>query len=202
MVAALCGLCNSAVIVHWVKRSLVRVSPGKAMPRHHTYPLLLIGTVSGIGALGRSVADAMIFIGVTSLLVSQVTIDITAHRLMRLPTVFCTVVVCLGLWYRELTSGSLFTAAHTTASSLVVPTIFGLCALKRPQNLGLGDVLIAIPLSMAVASVGVWLLPWWVLGASASGSIHGAFVKLRGRRTVPFGPHLLLWAWLVLLIGV
>lgn len=206
MISAFCGLVTSAVIVLGAKRSLLRVSPGKTAPRFTAYSLSIIGVVSGIQVLERSVADATILIGVSSLLISQVTIDITAHRLMRFPTVVCTVVVCVALWYRELSGApiehSLDDVVYLTACSLFVPAIFGLFSLRRPQDLGRGDVLIAFPLSMAVASVSAWLLPWWLLAASTSGSVHGAVVKCRGERTIPFGPHLLIWAWLLLVVGI
>jgi len=42
---------------------------------------------------------------------------------------------------------------------------------------------------------------WWQLVAATTGAVHAVWVRVRsGSSHVPFGPHLLVAAWLMLLI--
>jgi len=86
--------------------------------------------------------------------------------------------------------------------SFTVPGLLALLARLRPQALGFGDVLLTVPLSLALTRVDVKLLLWWLLAASITGALHGIAAAVKGRKTIPFGPHLLLWSWLFLLLNL
>jgi prepilin signal peptidase PulO-like enzyme (type II secretory pathway) len=94
-------------------------------------------------------------------------------------------------------------AVTAVGIAAVVVTVFALLHRLSPRSLGWGDVLLVTPLSLAVAHVAIERVLWWQLMASTTGALHALVARrLRGTRSIPFGPHLLLAAWLVLLASV
>jgi len=56
---------------------------------------------------------------------------------------------------------------------------------------------------LSVALVSANSVVVWQLLASGSGAVHAIAGRLSaGNRTIPFGPHLLFGAWLVLVVSV
>jgi prepilin signal peptidase PulO-like enzyme (type II secretory pathway) len=65
--------------------------------------------------------------------------------------------------------------------------------------LGFGDVLLALPLAFAVAIVMPERLVAWQLLSAVSGALHGFGLRLSRRGSyLPFGPHLIVGAWVVI----
>jgi hypothetical protein len=86
------------------------------------------------------------------------------------------------------------------AALMAVVVVLHWCS---PAALGWGDVLLVAPLALAVVSVRSYSLFVWLLLASSSAAVHGlALWRRSGRSHVPFGPHLLGAAWLVLVYSV
>jgi prepilin signal peptidase PulO-like enzyme (type II secretory pathway) len=108
--------------------------------------------------------------------------------------VYCISAVDRGWWLEVLVSWG---------SALAVVALFGVLQRISPRSLGWGDVLLVAPLALAVAFVSVSQLPVWLMIAAGTAAIHGALLRwLRGKQMLPFGPHLLVAAWLVLLVSV
>jgi leader peptidase (prepilin peptidase)/N-methyltransferase len=85
----------------------------------------------------------------------------------------------------------------------LVVAVYGLLHRLSPRSLGWGDVLLVAPLGLALGYVAADRVAAWQLLASTTGAIHALVLqRLRGVSTIPFGPHLLVAAWLVLLVSV
>jgi len=100
-------------------------------------------------------------------------------------------------------SGAFAPAAGSVLSAVVVVGVYWVLHRLSPRSLGWGDVLLVAPLTLAVAYVAVERVLWWQLLAATTGAVHGVWVRARsGHNHIPFGPHLLVGAWLVLLLSV
>jgi leader peptidase (prepilin peptidase) / N-methyltransferase len=94
-------------------------------------------------------------------------------------------------------------AGAAVSVAAVVVAAYALLHRLSPRSLGWGDVLLVAPLGLAIGYVAVDRVVVWQLLASTTGAIHALMLRrLRGVRTIPFGPHLLVAAWLVLLVSV
>lgn len=87
--------------------------------------------------------------------------------------------------------------------TLFVAGMYGLLHRTSPKSLGWGDVLLVAPLTLAVAYVAIERVLWWQLLAAVTGALHAVAARVLGARNhVPFGPHLLFGAWLMLLLSL
>ena len=94
-------------------------------------------------------------------------------------------------------------AVVAVGTAAVVVATYALLHRLSPRSLGWGDVLLVAPLGLALGYVAADRVAVWQLLASTTGAIHALMLRrLRGVRTIPFGPHLLVAAWLVLLASV
>ena len=88
-------------------------------------------------------------------------------------------------------------------AAVAVAAVYAVLHKVSPSSLGWGDVLLVVPLALAVGYVALDRVAVWQLLASVTGALHALVARrLRGTRSIPFGPHLLLAAWLVLLASV
>ena len=151
----------------------------------------------------NSIVDRSLVIVVSLLLLVQGPLDLQTRRLSRPVTAggFVTAVgiVAVDAFRSSAVSHALF--AMLLCSSVMLG--FGVLHRLSTASLGLGDVLLVAPLSLAVAYASPQNIPVWLLVASVSGAVHGALSRtIRRSRTIPFGPHLLGAAWLVLVLSV
>jgi prepilin signal peptidase PulO-like enzyme (type II secretory pathway) len=133
----------------------------------------------------------------------QIPLDLRNHELSRRVTgVGLLGVTAVGI-VAGVSAGSfqnLWTAV--LVSALLVTVYYLLHRLSR-RSLGFGDVLLVIPLSLAVSLVQPELTLAWQLAASTSGAVHAVIMRIRSRVvTVPFGPHLICSAWLVIVTNL
>lgn len=150
-----------------------------------------------------SVPKAVVITLVTSLTLLQAPLDLATRRLSR-PVTLATFAILTGVVIvDEFTSNQGDDLLSIALASLLVVLIFAALHWRSPGSLGWGDVLIAAPLSVSVASVSVEHVAWWQLMSATSGAVHAMWLRLRrGQGSIPFGPHLLLSAWLVLVVSV
>jgi prepilin signal peptidase PulO-like enzyme (type II secretory pathway) len=88
-------------------------------------------------------------------------------------------------------------------AALVMVTVYAMTHRISPSSLGWGDVLLVVPLTLAIAYVSVERVLWWQLVAASTGAVQAGWVRVRhGRSHVPFGPHLLFAAWMVLVTSL
>jgi prepilin signal peptidase PulO-like enzyme (type II secretory pathway) len=146
---------------------------------------------------------AAVTIVVSLLGVWQIPLDIRQRMLSRRATLGATLAV-LGV---ICTDAVVRRAPGRLGGSLVwVAGIGGVYAVMHrvsPHSLGFGDVLLVVPLTMAVSYVAASHVLVWQLLSALSGASHALVTRSRNRsRSVPFGPHLLIAAWLVLVLSL
>ena len=152
----------------------------------------------------ETIAGAVLAVVVAGLLMVQTPLDVRTRHLSRRATVIAvalvSAVIAIDVVGGDVGARSAVVAVGVAA---VVVAVYALLHRLSPKSLGLGDVLLVVPLTLAVAHVALHRVLWWQLLASTTGAIHALMLRrLRGVRTIPFGPHLLVAAWLVLLVSV
>jgi len=140
---------------------------------------------------------------VTVLMMVQVPLDLRTHRLSRRATTWAAVAVAIVVAVDASASGAFAPAAIGAMTAVAAVGVYWSLHLVSPRSLGWGDVLLVAPLTLAVAYVAVERVLWWQLVAATTGAVHAVWVRVRSSSThVPFGPHLLVAAWLMLVASV
>ena len=140
---------------------------------------------------------------VSALSIVQIPIEVKSRLLSRSDTLMTLFVVLSALAIGSICRDDIFILVRPLSAMAVVVGAFALVHITSPNSLGLGDVILAAPLTSAVAFLGVTQVPQWLLIASISGSLHGIVLKFRtGKSQLPFGPHMLGSACLVLLLNL
>lgn len=145
--------------------------------------------------------EFVMFAVVVILFVVQTPIDISSHRLLRAPTVLAIITISgvyLTAFLFEFKKSDLGVAL---VASAVVCGFVWMMHRVSPRSLGWGDVLLVIPLVLAVSFIEISLVAHWLLLASTSAAVHGLWRWCIQRvRVIPFGPHLIGAACLVIAI--
>jgi len=136
---------------------------------------------------------------ISALGVVQIPIDMKTRHLSRPATLFAlTCTTGIGLvssWQR----GSLQSLLFASALAGVLGGIYYFVHRLEASNLGFGDVLLVLPLAFAVAMVNPERLLVWQLLSAVLAAIHGLYFRLRKRGShLPFGPHLICGALIVI----
>ncbi|MFM8645675.1 MAG: hypothetical protein ACKODN_10840 [Actinomycetota bacterium] len=163
----------------------------------------VLGGVTGwVATSGASPRDTVLTVVIAVLTVIQAPLDVVTRRLSRYAT-----LVSLGgvlvVWVIKVVRSARSSALTALVITTVVVTVFAALHRLSPQSLGWGDVLLVAPLALSVALVSANGVVVWQLLASGSGAVHAIAGRLlAGNRPIPFGPHLLCGAWLVLVTSV
>ncbi len=162
---------------------------------------VVVGTVS-LARNENETASSTSFIAiVTALMLVQAPLDLATRRLYRSVTLVAsaaTLLVVVVAAKDEISS-----ALVALGAAVAVAAVYAVLHKVSPSSLGWGDVLLVVPLALAVGYVALDRVAVWQLLASVTGALHALVARrLRGTRSIPFGPHLLLAAWLVLLASV
>lgn len=140
---------------------------------------------------------------VTALSLVQIPLDLRFHQLSRGATLFATATILVIGGIDALLSRLWSALVVATCLSLFVCGCYGLLHRVSPRSLGFGDALLVVPLTFAVAYQAANQVIIWQLLASLSGASHALLSRARsGTKHIPFGPHLLVSAWLVLVFSV
>ena len=133
----------------------------------------------------------------------QIPLDLRTRTLSRRATLFATIVVVLALAVETISSESVRRLSLAAVMTLLVGVAYFLLHRLSTYALGLGDVLLVIPLTLAVSYGGVEPVLYWQLMAACSGALHAVVMRVwRRESSIPFGPHLLLAALAVLVASV
>ena len=165
----------------------------------------VVGSLTAlVGLRAETCAGAALAVVVAGLLIVQTPLDLRTRHLSRRATVIAaalvSVVIAIDVLGDDVGARSAVVAVGTAA---VVVAVYALLHRLSPRSLGWGDVLLVAPLGLAIGYVAADRVAVWQLLASTTGAIHALMLRrLRGVRTIPFGPHLLVAAWLVLLASV
>lgn len=129
--------------------------------------------------------------------------DLRHRSLKRSHTLVAVIAVSVTAVTDSLVQGSIIRFGTALSAVLIVGGIYWLLHRASPNSLGFGDVLLALPLSFALAWSDALLVLTWQLAASCTGAIHAATMWFRkGIRTIAFAPHLLVTASVVLALNI
>ena len=184
---------------------LTLVALDRELIRHWWWLAAVVGSVTAlVGLRAETFAGAALTVVVAGLLIVQTPMDLRTRHLSRWATVIAVAlvgaVIVVDVVGGRVGLRSLVVAFGITA---MVVAVYALLHRLSPRSLGWGDVLLVAPLGLAIGYVAADRVAVWQLLASTTGAIHALMLRrLRGVRTIPFGPHLLVAAWLVLLASV
>lgn len=133
----------------------------------------------------------------------QVPLDLSARSLSRRASILATLSVMIVVGIEAWLSHSPRSLYLAMALTLLVFGVYALLHRISPRSLGLGDVFLVLPLSLAVAHAAtINVILWQFLGAM-SGASHAVWMRCRrGQVSIAFGPHLLGSAWIMLLASL
>jgi len=203
---AVVGALAAVVVLGASQRltTLVARDIGVAHPRFPWWSYVgaaAVGAVSLARNENETASSTALIAIVTALMLVQAPLDLATRRLYRSVTLVAsaaTVLVVVAANDDDVSS-----AFAAFGAAVAVTAVYALLHRWSPSSLGWGDVLLVAPLALAVGHVALDRVAVWQLIASATGALH-ALVGRRVRRTssIPFGPHLLMAAWVVLLASV
>jgi leader peptidase (prepilin peptidase)/N-methyltransferase len=163
---------------------------------------IAFGAATGVLAADRDWLVAAALVVTAILTIVQTPIDLVLHRLTR-PTTLAALVAMVVVLGARVATTNVSSAAPMVIAAVSVTAAFAILHVVSPRSLGWGDVLIVAPLSLAVAAVSTSRVIPWLLLACCTAAAHGLLVRARhGERFVPFGPHLLVVAWLAQAVAV
>ncbi|MEY4401370.1 MAG: hypothetical protein RL072_1235 [Actinomycetota bacterium] len=179
-------------------------------PLQLRYPMwwYVFAAVIGAVTVGRVLASSntrndLFCVAITSLLLLQTPLDVTTRRLSRPVTLVALGAVVSIISVDFVLYGRASTDILIALLSLAIFGVYWLTHRMSPTSLGWGDVLIVLPLSLALSAVEKNALLTWQLLSAVFGVTHAGVNRYwRGSSTIPFGPHLLGAAWLVMVSSV
>lgn len=203
---ALVGALAGVVALVASQRLVIRVARDiGVVPKRFPWWAYVGAVVVGAVSLARNeneTASSTAFIAiVTALMLVQAPLDLVTRRLYRSVTLVASAATLLvvGVAAKDGISSALV----AFGAAVAVAAVYVVLHKVSPSSLGWGDVLLVVPLALAVGYVALDRVAVWQLLASVTGALHALVARrLRGTRSIPFGPHLLLAAWLVLLASV
>ncbi len=180
--------------------------------RHWWWLAAVVGSVTAFaGARAEAGAGTALVIVVAGLLMVQTPMDLRTRQLSRWATVIAVALVSAVIAVDAVVDVVGDGAGHSVVRTgvvavgvaAVVVAVYALLHRLSPRSLGWGDVLLVVPLGLALGYVAADRVAFWQLLASSTGAIHALVLRrMRGASGIPFGPHLLVAAWLVLLVSV
>ena len=202
-IAGVIALVASQRLVTLVARD-IGVVPAR-FPRWAYVGAAMVGAVVGAVSIARNenetASSTTLITIVTALMLVQAPLDLTTRRLYRSVTLVASAATLLVVGFAA--KDDISSALVALGATVAVAAVYMVLHKVSPSSLGWGDVLLVVPLALAVCYVALDRVAVWQLLASVTGALHALVARrLRGTRSIPFGPHLLLAAWLVLLASV
>ena len=162
---------------------------------------VIVGAVSLARNENETASSTALVAIVTALMLVQAPLDLVTRRLYRSVTLVASAATLLVVVVAA--GDDISSALVALGAAVAVAAVYVVLHKVSPSSLGWGDVLLVVPLALAVGYVALDRVAVWQLLASVTGALHALVARrLRGTRSIPFGPHLLLAAWLVLLASV
>ena len=198
-IAGVVALVVSQRLVSRVARD-IGVVPAQ-FPRWSYVGAAIVGAVSLARNEYESASSTALVAIVTALMVLQAPLDLAMRRLYRSVTLIASAATLMVVGVA--TSDDVASALPAFGATVAVMTVYVVLHKVSPSSLGWGDVLLVVPLALAVGYVALDRVAIWQLLTSATGTLHALVARrLRDSASIPFGPHLLVSAWLVLLASV
>ncbi len=162
---------------------------------------VIVGAVSLARNENETASSTALVAIVTALMLVQAPLDLATRRLYRSVTLVASAATLLVVVVAA--GDDISSALVALGAAVAVAAVYVVLHKVSPSSLGWGDVLLVVPLALAVGYVALDRVAVWQLLASVTGALHALVARrLRGTRSIPFGPHLLMAAWLVLLASV
>jgi len=140
---------------------------------------------------------------VVALCLRQIPLDVKSRVLSRQASFIATGALVMVLASELVAIGSYRWLTVGLPSTTLIVAAYFLVHRISPSGLGFGDVLLVMPLTLAVSYGGVEPVLYWQLLAACSGALHAVVMRVwRRESSIPFGPHLLLAALVVLVASV
>ena len=203
---ALVGALAGVVALVASQRLVIRVARDiGVVPARFRWWAYVGAAVVGAVSLARNeneTASSTAFIAiVTALMLVQAPLDLVTRRLYRSVTLVASAATLLVVVVAA--RDDISSALVALGAAVAVAAVYVVLHKVSPSSLGWGDVLLVVPLALAVGYVALDRVAVWQLLASVTGALHALVARrLRGTRSISFGPHLLLATWLVLLASV
>jgi len=198
----LVGLGVASTISRWVTAQINQMQSGVSLSTKLRILILIIGTTTGYEAVRMAIDDALVFVLISILFCIQFPIDLLTHQLLRIPTVLILIGIVMTHSLEMFFADRLMEHLSTIVLAALLSLGFLSVHLVSRSSLGRGDVLLSAPIAIALSPFGPTHLAWWILIAAATCCIHALMLVRSKPRHLPFGPHLLFGAWLMLLISV
>jgi len=149
-------------------------------------------------------ARVLLIVFVTALGLIQIPLDIRFRLLSRRATLGILLAVLVVVLRDTVLQGE---SIKRLSSPILATSAVGLVYLvahrASPKTVGFGDVLLVTPLGLAIAYSDLDTVLYWQLAAASTAAIHGiAAWATSGRQTIAFGPHLIVTAWLIMVLSV
>ena len=203
VLGAIVGIAVSTTCIHWSRSYLLTIRDLTELPRTMSLTLIGVGSLTGVIVTSDLVPLSYILTPVTCLLIVQVPLDVLVQRLARLPTLLTFVLLCVSRVFEAFMDSSWREFTAQIAVTVLTLMVFTTLHWWSPRVLGWGDVLLVAPLALAVSWAQLSSIIIWMLIASCSASLHGVALRWwSGSRYIPFGPHLLGAAWLVVVFSL
>ncbi len=203
LLSAVAGVAVAFLCLRLSRSYVLAIRSGLEIPKALWLALLVIGGATGM-VIGEDLTERSALLAVVaSLLIVQTPVDLLTRRLARLPTLLALLAAVVVRTFNVIVDGR--TSARMAQVIVTVVLILILTGFQRlsPRSLGWGDILLSAPLAFAVSSIHLSSVAVWMFVASSSAAVHGLVARWRvGNRHIPFGPHLLFAAWLVLVFSL
>lgn len=168
--------------------------------------LLILSGIAVLGSLAAVIGwrpATLAFVSTGLVGVMLCVIDLEHHRLPNRLTATGAVVASAALALDAVLTGSWSALLRAAICAAVVFTAFLLIALIGPRGMGFGDVKLAALLTLHTGWLGwelaiLGLLAGFILGGLAA-LLLVATRRVSLRTPIPFGPALLVGAWLIVL---
>lgn len=177
------------------------------------YPLVELGTAlvfAGVtwwwasGAIGTSWALAA-FLYLAAVSIALALIDIDTFRLPNAIVLPSVAVVAVLLAIEAIVQGDMVPFIRALLGCLALAVFYGLLWVAWPGGMGFGDVKLAALLGLALGSIGWGAFLVGAFAAFVCGGVFGLLlvaVRRAGRKSrIPFGPWMLLGAWIGIFAG-
>jgi len=146
-----------------------------------------------------ALVKAIVLVTVLVLACIQIPLDLRQKVLSRLATLVATMLIAIAVCVSAVVGSETTQMLRGVGVTVLVTSSYALWHRASPDSLGLGDVLLVVPLTLAVAYATAEFVVWWQLSAAIAGSVHATWARVRlSRARIPFGPHLLLTASAIL----
>lgn len=130
----------------------------------------------------------------------QIPLDIREHQLSRPASLGALTLILATITTEAIWFSTLETFVRAALVALAVTSGHFLARVAFPTSVGLGDVYLVAPLSLALGYFSGSHVIVWQLISAVTGALHAILARwLLNESRIPYGPHLLISGLLILI---